>query len=251
MGLSLLRGLFKKKTELSDKEKFDGAMIVAHEIAEKNPHDLHSLIKIFARKIQYDYFSEFVKLAGIYPNDSKILKLNYQNLWINPYQIQDSGEASNWLSSEMEKLKKLDGEIELCLNSDIVWPWPWRKQRFVDCLTMIGKGRVAGEWKQDKMNHHAVSWEPLGVSFVEGGNHSITSGILKGEGRFTSEYVFDLRRIYERLSCDGEYYFYQGKRISRILEINFAIIFEIGRLLSEREISYWGLDKKLAEMKDN
>lgn len=26
MGLSIFRGLFKKKTELSDKEKFDGAM---------------------------------------------------------------------------------------------------------------------------------------------------------------------------------------------------------------------------------
>lgn len=95
--------------------------------------------------------------------------------------------------------------------------------------------RKWGEWKYDNTNHHIITWQPIGISFVEGGNHSITSGVLKGKGKLKSKYLLNLSKIYQKVFCDGEYYYFleNGRKLklSKVGNINFAIIFEIGRLL--------------------
>ncbi|ENZ0047743.1 DUF6710 family protein [Escherichia coli] len=37
-------------------------------------------------------------------------------------------------------------------------------------------------WKQDKNNHYVDLWLPWRIGFMRRGNHSITAGILAGEG---------------------------------------------------------------------
>lgn len=62
-----LLSYFQKNNEdqISDKQKFLSVMRAANELVESNPRDLYSLIKILGRNIQYNYFSDFIKYAGI------------------------------------------------------------------------------------------------------------------------------------------------------------------------------------------
>ena len=70
MGLNILKYLsnLKKQDEsevITNKQKFDSVMRVANEIAKDRPRDLYKLIKILGKKIQYDYFADFIQHTGV------------------------------------------------------------------------------------------------------------------------------------------------------------------------------------------
>ena len=95
-----------------------------------------------------------------------------------------------------------------------------------------------GSWRQD-WNHDIEYWLPLGIGWVKGGNHSITSGIIQGEGTIIIEEVYDISAVYQHVICDGDTFRRQhdGSKIASVKNVEFAGIFEIGRLMLQNGVS--------------
>ncbi|MEK8414470.1 hypothetical protein P2O56_17665, partial [Escherichia coli] len=88
-------------------------------------------------------------------------------------------------------------------------------------------------WKQDKNNHYVDLWLPWRIGFVHGGNHSITAGILAGEGSLIPEHVYDMSWMFELVRTDGNNWFVEGQKAEAVKSGRSAAVFEIGRLLVE------------------
>ena len=71
------------------------------------------------------------------------------------------------------------------------------------------------------------------VRFVRGGNHSITAGILAGEGTVIPEHVYDMSWLFELVRTDGNHWFVDGQKAEAVKSGRSAAVFEIGRLLTE------------------
>lgn len=75
---------------------------------------------------------------------------------------------------------------------------------------------------------------------MHGGNHSIASGILQSEGEIKPTSVYDISSVFELVKFDGNYFIRieDGKRISnKVVDFEFACIFEVGRLIFEKGLS--------------
>ncbi|WP_312826664.1 DUF6710 family protein, partial [Escherichia coli] len=81
-------------------------------------------------------------------------------------------------------------------------------------------------WQQDRTNHYVELWLPWRIGFVRGGNHSITAGILAGEGPLIPEHVWDMSFLFERISTDGLYWYVDGKKTEDVKSWRAAAIFE-------------------------
>lgn len=75
-------------------------------------------------------------------------------------------------------------------------------------------------------------WLPWRIGFVRGGNHSITAGILAGEGTLIPAQVWDMSFLFERIKTDGIHWYVDGKKTETVKSWRTAAVFEIGRLIS-------------------
>lgn len=122
---------------------------------------------------------------------------------------------------------------EVDLARDLVIANPWNRQRLAACLANIA---VPGNpWRYDPQNHRIEMWEPMGVCFVHGGNHSIAVGIIKGVGLLPAHTLVDMRPLYNLVRCEGDRYVRvrDGTEVAPVGHAAFGAIYEIGRLLSQ------------------
>ena len=253
MGLNILKYLsnLKKQDEsevITNKQKFDSVMRVANEIAKDRPRDLYKLIKILGKKIQYDYFADFIQHTGIKGLEDHshrfLTKPTPANLWVNEHKKGVPPELKSWIQTEITNASG-DKKVDIDLSKDVILSGPWKFNRLLDSLANIGKDRPWGEWQQDDFNHMVLCWEPIGVSFVANGNHSIMAGIVGQEGKIKSDIITEMSPMYDIVSCDGEnYYFFNKDKnekviASEVIDLDFAIIYEIGRILNTKGIRYW------------
>lgn len=94
-------------------------------------------------------------------------------------------------------------------------------------------------WKEDKINQAYRLILPLGITFVEEGNHSVEVGIIKCEGTldfdiYAKNYkIIDISPLYQQIYFDGMYYRnISSNEIIEKTEFEYGCLFEIGRLLS-------------------
>ncbi|WP_319950300.1 DUF6710 family protein, partial [Klebsiella pneumoniae] len=85
----------------------------------------------------------------------------------------------------------------------------------------------------DNSNHYVELWLPWRIGFVGGGNHSITAGILAGEGTLIPEHVYDMSWLFELVRTDGNHWFVDDHKVEAVKSGRSAAVFEIGRLLVE------------------
>lgn len=73
-----------------------------------------------------------------------------------------------------------------------------------------------------------------------GGNHSIAAGIFNFQGEVIPTIVEDISGLNNYVYCDGTYYRRKDNNeiISQVKYFEFGIIFEIGRLMVEKNISF-------------
>jgi hypothetical protein len=125
----------------------------------------------------------------------------------------------------------VQGPKRMQLAHDILLPWPQDRVGLLDCLVSIGGNK--NPWRQDTMNHRVELWEPLGIGWVRGGNHSIATGIIKREGEVEVTSAYDIRPVYNHVRCDGQNFLRTdtGTVIAPVKNAHFAAAFEIGRML--------------------
>lgn len=229
------------KDDLTDKEKFDYIISFAEEIINtpvaKNvkQHPILDFIRIIGRRVQSDYMG-YLLYSGKSINELR--DLAPREVLFNIYDsILD--ENNNYVKiSDLIKIKYNNKPI-INLSRDLVLPWPWHRNRIKDAILNIGEGRKFGKWKQDYDNHWLNVWIPMGIAWVGGGNHSITVGIVQG-GELEPEYCSDISKLYKYIKCDGDNFIEikSGRVISKVKSPEFAAIYEIGRMMVDKEISF-------------
>lgn len=124
----------------------------------------------------------------------------------------------------------------------------WKNKSMVDCLTSIN--RFSGEeFDGIKHSNNIFSFivKPIGLVVVYGGNHSVNSAIVHGEGEITVKNMIDISPILEKYRFTGKEYVSvkSGKTIynrnlkngSEVVVYELGLMFEMSRVLKELGIS--------------
>lgn len=223
--------------------KFNNALDFANRVIEESKssslytrkeiktHPVIDVIRILGRSLQTEYLSHLLYLA----NESNLETIHFWEIFFdNCFPLTSSGKTYSDL------IKKLDTHKDIDLSKDLVLPSPWKRDRYIKCISNIGEGRACGKWEEITTNHSITLLLPLGIALVNGGNHSISTGIIQGEGVISNAAVYDISPLYEYVKCDGLNYIRisDGVIINKVPNIEFAAIFEIGRLMVQNSISF-------------
>lgn len=209
----------EKATATKEKNRFDHLLSVAGKLPVEA---LPDLIRAIVRPVQSDFLLAVAEEGTDARPDMTPQEFFFEGL-------------TRVLSYEKSKEGEMDGaDYPLSLASDMVLPWPWSLPRYINNVSCIGthKGKP---WKQDKINHYVELWLPWRIGLVRGGNHSITAGILAGEGTLIliPEHVFDMSWLFELVRTDGNHWFVGSQKVEVVKSGRSAAVFEIGRLLVE------------------
>lgn len=210
------------------KEAFRNIMQAAAYLFETDPHGLLDLVSLLGRAEQTRRMALPLSFPGNVPSD---YKPGPDGPWFgNRKPLTETGKDFEDLAPQVET------EVpERLTAADLMMPEPWSKEGLLHVAPKIGAGRELGPFQQDRGNHHVELWLPLRVAWVQGGNHSITAGILRAEVELTTNLARDLTPLYDHVGCDGEVFFrlHDGSTIDMVPDYEWAAIFEIGRYLSE------------------
>ncbi len=210
-------------------EEFDDIMILARSIRAEDPAALLDLVKLLGREMQ----SRHMVLPASYPEGGVPPNETFKdsNVWfpLNQYLTRD--QRKFWDIAE-----PVCCDLTLELGRDLVIPDSWNQLRLKYALLDVGTDRPDGPWIQDP-NHKVDLLLPINVGLVWGGHHSITAGILRAEGRIHVRQAHDMTPVYQHLECDGAHYrrVHDGAAIAPVRNVKLAAIYEIGRLLLDKE----------------
>lgn len=225
----MLSTMFAKKDNTME-QRLEKILSIAGDIAKQNPDALRDFVRLLGRKLQSDYMCRAVSWL----DEHEVPTLEPKLVWFDEFSPLNSD------GHRVYDLKKKTGATRtLNLASDIILPWPWNLSRVASNISSIGSGRPRGRWKQDAVNHKVEYWLPFGIGWVHGGNHSIMTGIVQGEGRLTTDCVYDLSPLFPHVCFDGKAFIRlnDGSVLQEATEFEFAAIFEVGRIMHEHRIS--------------
>ncbi|MGQ7889271.1 DUF6710 family protein [Paenibacillus sp. WC2504] len=234
----------KVKVE-AQRKKFKGILEFAQSVLENsdrtstykqyyskgNEHPLLDVVRLIGKNAQTKYLTSLLycddetELPSLFPGDLFFDQTIY---------VTNDGKKMYHLKEEVKNTK------EIKLNKDLILPWPWKRERLINSISYIGEQRSWGEWEQDNTNHYVELWLPLGIVWVRGGNHSIATGILQGVGTIKPDSTYDMKELYNHIYTDGISYFRKSDDsiIAAVEDVEFAAIFEIGRLMINMSISF-------------
>jgi hypothetical protein len=230
--LSKVQQLFGR----AQSSEFENIMEMARDIGQRNPDALHDFVNLLLRPFQAE------ALVGVVENA--------------PHQAPPDIISSTFFFEDHRSTPLTSGtgvsvepgEFRVHLAKDTILPWPWNRQRIAGALAHIGSGKSTGNWRQDP-NHRVTTWLPWGISFVEGGNHSIAAGVIAGEGEITPGKVLDMSELLDLVKCDGRYYreISGDKAIAAVTDERIAAVFEIGRLMKQLNVQPRRRVRRVAE----
>jgi len=193
---------------------------------------LRDLARLIARNKQFELMLE----PALDKDKAKRTAYMIEHAWFDEFSILSDGLLNDKKEITFTSLmKKLPSDIELQLGKHIFFPSPWSREKLAEALAFYGKDKKQGEWEQNITNHTVNFYEPIGIGFLERGNHTITSGILQNEGTIKPQAIYDMSAIYDYVLCDGKNYTRKdnGWILKSVTDARMAAIFEIGRLMVE------------------
>lgn len=221
-------GWFRKnKNKPKLHTEFDHIMDFACSIASKNPVALINMVRVLLRPLQSELLLTAIQ--------NEMHQAQHE---IESYKFfMPNGPSQLQMDFDEPKLDAANFLVQL--NCDPVLPCPWHRDRYVDNLGYIGKDKARGPWKEDSLNHRITIWLPWGIAFVHGGNHSISTGILNGEGTVKPKEVYNMARLLGHVQCDGTHYrdTKSGAILDSVHDYKIAAVFEIGRLMKLHQIT--------------
>lgn len=208
---------FRNKKIERKKKQFRNLVNLGLQIYNENPNALQPYINGLARKVQYQRFVDFAS------SDIHAAPWNEKNDFF--------GQPMNSISIEEIISIMREDAINHTINlaTDVVVPQPWKHSDFINCMTFYGEPEKA--WKEVTTNHKGHTYLPSNISWIGGGNHSITTGYLKDTGSFKSSEVYNLNKIFNFIYSDGFFFWNKktGRKISKVIFMEFAAIYEIER----------------------
>lgn len=234
----MLKNILKKLTNKQsnnppvpskNERRLEKVIGIANKIRKENPAALKDYVQLLGRKLQSDYMCKCLTHLEAH----KVPDLDARVVWFDEStQLDESG-------TDLYKIKnELHEEKVLTLASDLVLPWPWEMNRIVSNLSHIGLNRACGAWRQDS-NHIVEYWKTFGIAWVHGGNHSIMTGIIRGEGQLAARKVYDLSGLFNLVKFNGNEFVRidNNEVISTVEHFEFGCIFEIGRMIHKHNLN--------------
>jgi hypothetical protein len=190
-----------------------------------SPETLSLLIRALARVLQSQAIIE--PLLHM-PRDNGAHSIDQNWLFDTHFPLDKEGRSFY----EIARRLPIRSTKKLRLGIDAVLPWPWSPERLANAMDGLRPGGPWGPWKAE-INHHIELWQPIGLGWVHGGNHSLAVGILTASGSVRAQSAYDITSIYKHVACDGVVFRRRHDRhiISVVTSVELAAIFEIGRLL--------------------
>jgi len=219
-----------------NEDNFSNLMSWSKVLAErKNIEGLRDLIRIVLRPVQ----SEHIRDAYIKEKHKGISELFWNESLGIQYIIPGIEKTlADYIWSDECLVKDKSIYPTLNLASDITLPTSWHPESIVLNLGKIGEGKPNGAFQQSS-NHSVMLSYPLGIGWVENGNHSIIQGILRGEGQVIPTEVHDLSKLIELIKFDGVNWksTVSEKNLGEPRYVEFGWVWEIGRLILKIEES--------------
>ncbi len=217
----------------SKKKQLDLLLDQAKMIIESSPvdrgrnHPIFIYVSSIVRKIMY---SDIYKLNATYKEIIEIYLHNHDMQWM---LYSNSGER------EYIDRHALQKPLQINLANNVVWPSPWKIDRFANAISRIGKD-VENPFEFKDYNHFSFLMMPIGITFITNGNHSITSGVIKGEGTILVNEIKDISYHCEKYYFDGEYMrrITDNKKIYKIEQFECGVLFEISKLIRKNNINF-------------
>jgi hypothetical protein len=209
-------------------ELFRLTMDFALSLARTDPLALSGFAYLIGRRLQA---AVMTKVFGYPPDsDSAVFRCDSDHLIFRGSEpLTRDGRSFDDLIVPIAR-----NSVRVDLSRDIILPWPWELERVSGALSGLRKGGQWGKWRQDRFNHIVIWWSPLSIAWVDGGNHSILAGIAHGTGRIVPNQAYDISPVYRHVRCDGVAYrrSHDNSVIAKVRNVDFAILFETGRLSS-------------------
>lgn len=202
----------------------------AEEVARERPSALVDLVRLVGRPVQADALARILFVA----DEPPVERIEPDTLLFSTLgPLTADGRTLDDLIVRSSEQRVVD------LGADLVLPWPWSRERLARTIAHIGEGRSWGPWRADPINHDISVWLPMGLVWVEGGNHSLAAGVVQGRGRVTAGDVWDVGPLYDHVRCDGARFIRRcdGQPVGRVRRVEMAAIFEIGRLMRDHGVS--------------
>ncbi len=204
---------------------------------------------MLADKISLENVFEVIEVDNTLNHDRQLItfeELIYGIEYENSNISRDDAIEINELLSESKIDKKVD--ITINLSKDPVLPAVWNQERLCNCLTSIATDD--NRWKEDRINHRVSLWLPLGLTLVDAGNHSISTGVFKGEGEIVigkdmSHDIYDISNLYKHMWFDGIYYYKKSdnQKICKAKNFDFGCLFEVGRVIYDKGYCFSDIKK--------
>lgn len=211
----------RKKRNLDNVLQMARKLIQKSDVKDVRKNPVYSLIRAMSNYQLYDIVRELYEMEEV-PFVDRILK-EIGTDFSRGYNHDNSKECLE--------------DIYIDLYKDAVLVCAWDQERFVNALLNIGEG-VGNSFKYDEINHMTIYIYPIGLTIVYNGNHSILTGILKGEGIIKINQTYDFASTYNYMYFDGIYF--RNKKDNKILyeveRFELGALYEIGRILAENGI---------------
>lgn len=213
------------KGRAGQQEEFQSILQIARTLARQDPKALPQLARMIGRSSQARVMTRVLRQPkqSIEDCDGDSMLFDTQ------VPLTKDGRCLDDLRREVPSPRHLFPGVDLLL------PWPWSRGRAIKSLKNLRPGGAWGSWRQDA-NHWVELWLPLGIGWVQGGNHSITAGIVQAKGRIKPRTTYDVSEVYKHVVCDGLHFkrTYDNSIIGPVVDLEIAAVFEIGRLISKR-----------------
>ena len=256
---SLIKSLFEritgKKSTISPEKRLENITGFAKDILERENKTLsretaiYALIRMLTDKIiienTVDVIGELkTKIVG-----------ERKGLSLDSLMSKDDRDSFRllWDLVYQEPIKSFSDDIIIDLAKDPIIPSVWERTRLLWSIADIGNHN--NPWEQQHINHAIQLYLPIGLSIVTGGNHSITSGMIKRTGKLIINestnicYVYDISKLLRDIRFDGTYY---RKTIDNSIafkgaNFDFGCVFEIGRVILDNNMCFQRLNQKFLE----
>lgn len=231
-GMNLMINFRAKREKINkDIASFNNILSVANKLLESNaPSRLYDLIYSMGKPYQLEVINSCIKGKSLSTDKSKDIEhLFFENNCKYYRFIKEDETGRNFIN-----YSSCSKEYKIHPSESLIFTFPWEEKRLIDAFINIGE-KVGDKWKHDPLNHRVTHILPLNIGYVTNGYHSSAMNIISNESPMIITEELNLAPIYKEIYTDGQYFRRKldDTIIDRVASVEFAAIFEIGRLLIE------------------
>ncbi|RHW36015.1 hypothetical protein D1B31_18170 [Neobacillus notoginsengisoli] len=226
----MINFLRKKGKNLNNNnfENFQSIMFVANSLLKSDsPSRIYDLVYALGKPYQFDVINKCIKGTPL----SRDSAFAFEHLF-----LKNSNENYRFMKDDSTgRLINYSNRLTRTTinpSNSLIFSFPWHLNRLCDAFENVGE-KVGSKWEVDPLNHRVVHIYPLNIGYVTNGNHSTVMNIINNEAPMNITDELDLSLVYDEIYTDGKYFrrIQDKKILDKVTSVEFAAIFEIGRLI--------------------